>query len=367
VAAHPAPSVHLLGGVLGGLPPGQDHVHAIARRDVRKGVRFALFWLLFLARLHLRLWQLARREAFDVVVISVPKYELLWSVPLVRRHCKVLVIDVRDVPEFVDYSDHFEQFLPRGMARAAARIVRSFSTRGLMRRMQAADLISVANEGIRSRFDAMEEKVRLVSNGVDPAHFKPRDARQRRPGVPLQLVYMGNFATKDRFDWIYDVLPCLGDAVCVNLVGDGRQKPEVLHALARLGVPFQDHGIVAHALVPGVLERMDVGFLFRDAYANASIPVAFYEFASMNIPVLCNDVGISGPFVREHDCGFVVQSSHELLEILGELVRHPAALDRFSHLHRTAEAQFSREAQARRLFTELRQLLASSSARPALP
>ena len=352
-------SAEILGGVTGKLPAITQGRHFVPRRNAQKGVAFLLSWVSFLIRLHTRLFRVVRKINFDAVVISVPRYELLWSVPLIRRYCSVVVIDVRDSPGFVDYPSHFNQFLPRFFAYPLGKATSLLVSRALARQLQFADLITVANDGIQQKLSNWNPKIRLVLNGVDTSRFIA--PCQPRSSIRLQIVYMGNFAPKDQFGWIYEALPVLTGPVCLNLIGDGRQKLKVCTRLRELRIKYVDHGIVEHLNVPKLLECMHVGVLFRDTYAEDSIPVAFFEFASMNIPVICNNVGITGRFVSRYGIGYVIESSGELVNILSKFVEYPEELAKYSHLHDIAEREFSRVKQARELLRHLRRVLDAKS------
>lgn len=302
--------------------------------------------LCFLAVLTWRLLRLVRSRQYAALVISVPKYELLLAVPLLRRFVPKLVIDVRDTLEFLDYEAYFAKFMPRVLAKPLGWLARKFSNYLRTGAFKHADLVSAANPAIAQSMQKFNARVELISNGVDTRHFRPATS----PNMlldKLELTYMGNFVEKDDFTLVASVARQLGSQVRINLIGEGRHKDNIIATLGS-DVLLRDFGRVAHSDIPRLLQGMHIGFIFRSETVCASIPVALYEFSSMNIPVLCNDTGIMGDFVRKHDLGWVVSSERELLAVLQEILKHPAGLDHYRALHAYADTHFSRQAAAKR-------------------
>jgi glycosyltransferase involved in cell wall biosynthesis len=196
-------------------------------------------------------------------------------------------------------------------------------------------MITVANEGIKATVD--HPRVIVVPNGVDTDLFNPKGKGWFGGGRPLRLVYLGNFAEKDRFEWI-EALRGRAD-VEVHLIGEGRNRERVVRSIE--GVNVVAHGSVPHDDLPALLAQMDIGFIFREKGVDQSIPVCLFEYTAMNIPAICNDTGIMAQFVRERGIGYVVSEPTEFLGIVDEVIKRPQELERFSSLHGVAERHFS--------------------------
>jgi glycosyltransferase involved in cell wall biosynthesis len=153
----------------------------------------------------------------------------------------------------------------------------------------------------------------------------------------LKLVYLGNFAEKDLFGWIAALKGIPN--VEIHLIGDGRNREKIREQLE--GIPTIFHGILPHDDLPALLERMDIGFIFRKPGVDQSIPVCLFEYTSMNIPSLCNDTGIMAEFVQNKGIGFVVNDENDFKATIGRILEQPSVLKRFETLHGFAEKEFS--------------------------
>jgi glycosyltransferase involved in cell wall biosynthesis len=301
----------------------------------RPSERQPLAFILFLRRLGAMARRVARRVRPDVVVVSVPKYELLSAAPGFKASGRTLVLDFRDSLAFLDYGAYLGHFVPRWVAEPLGWII-SGVNRWLQRRaMRSADLITVANEGIKATID--HPRVVVVPNGVDTDLFRADDKRWFDGSRPLRLVYLGNFAEKDRFEWLA-ALAGRSD-IEVHLIGQGRNRDRVVAALS--GVKTVVHGVVPHDELPGLLKEMDLGFIFRDEGVDQSIPVCLFEFTAMDIPAICNATGIMAQFVRDNGIGYVVGDAAEAARVVGEVADQPRELERFRGLHGVAERCFS--------------------------
>jgi glycosyltransferase involved in cell wall biosynthesis len=203
-------------------------------------------------------------------------------------------------------------------------------------------VITVANEGIKRSIT--HPNVVVVPNGVDTDTFAPKGKRWFNGERPLKLVYLGNFAEKDLFDWI-SALKGMHN-IEIHLIGDGRNRDKVRHQLE--GIPTVVHGALPHDDLPKLLEQMDIGFIFRKPGVDQSIPVCLFEYTSMNIPSLCNDTGIMAEFVAIKGIGYVVPDERHFKETITRILQQPSELSRFETLHTIAEAEFSLRASRER-------------------
>lgn len=343
--------VFVLGGSSGSHHLKKKNYCFVNRPSEKKFFSFVLF----LIKINLRTFSLARKQHFETIVLSIPKYELLFVFPWLKRKTRILVLDVRDSINFVDYTSYFAHFFPKKLALFFGNLVKKMIFSLWKRCLQAANLITVANEGIfnslannsLAKQENCKHKCIVVSNGVDVDLFTPQNKKFFATADSLNLVYVGNFAEKDRFDFVYNMDAKLRTKVTLNLIGSGRNKHKVVSKLRRSNINFKDYGFVENTSLPKILNSMDIGFIFRSNDVNESIPVAMYEFCSMNILTITNNVGIMARFVNEHKVGFVIEDQKRFDELLWKIISSPSLLKKFGKLHELAREKFSREEQAK--------------------
>lgn len=281
-----------------------------------------------------------------VTVISIPKYELLLSAPIIKIFSKKLVIDVRDSYNFINYEAYFNHFTSSYIAGFFGRLVK-WSIGSLFHvSLFLADRITVANIGIFNSLGKSQHKARIVSNGVDTDLFKPSKIKTRKNDSVLNLVYMGNFAEKDDFSWFGSLAEDLKSQVVIHLIGDGRNRQKNVSFLEKNRINYVYHGLVDHKNLPTTLSKMDAGIIFREKSVKESIPVVIYEFSSMNLPTICNDAGIMAEFIRSKKLGEVVSDTSEMNCLFHELVHNKNYFNRYANLHEIAVKEFSRKEQA---------------------
>jgi glycosyltransferase involved in cell wall biosynthesis len=260
---------------------------------------------------------------------------MLFFAPALSKLTPRLVLDFRDSLAFLDYGAYLAHFLPNKLATVAGSLILRANRYLQERAIRSATLITVANEGIKRSI--AHPNVAVVPNGVDTDTFIPRHKEWFDGSRPLKLVYLGNFAEKDLFGWIAALKETAN--IEIYLIGDGRNRESVREQLQ--GIPTIFHGMLPHDRLPALLEKMDIGFIFRKPGVDQSIPVCLFEYTSMNIPSLCNDAGIMAEFVRSKGIGYVVNDENEVKETISRILEHPSGLKRFETLHGIAEREFS--------------------------
>lgn len=294
-----------------------------------------LSFLGFLVRLGKQAKQLAKKIKPKVIVLSVPKYEMLVFAPALSRLSPILVLDFRDSLAFLDYAAYLSHFLPQFLARPLGSALLRANQFLQARAIRSATVITVANEGIKRSLS--HPHVVVVPNGVDTELFVPSAKTWFDGQRPLRLVYLGNFAEKDLFDWLVGFKGATN--VEIHLIGSGRNREKVAQQLA--GIPLVFHGIVAHEALPSLLAQMDLGFIFRKSGVDESIPVCLFEYTAMNIPSMCNRTGIMAQFVEERGIGYVVEDENNFQNTVSRILADPSELNRFKNLHEVAEREFS--------------------------
>ena len=290
----------------------------------------------------------------DAVVLSIPKYELLATVPLLSRLCRHFVLDVRDSYSFIDYEAYFRHFLTSHLSRMFGRAYKTLLITLLRVAIKSSHLVTAANEGIRDDLvDLLPEatgKVNIIPNGVDTHLF---DGQREIADEEARVIYVGNFAEKDRFEWLIDVVGAMenqGKNVDVVMLGDGRNRYQVERNIQKRGLTqrFRLIGRVPHHQIPSYIGKAHAGIILRDDEVTASIPVCLYEFMAMGLPVVVNDVGHMAAFVRDSNAGFVVQDRDELRTVLENLNRDFRKIhSKFLHTREWVIRNASRQGSAR--------------------
>jgi glycosyltransferase involved in cell wall biosynthesis len=333
--------IHVLGGARKKLRTNKYKFYELKRPSEKNPIAF----MYFLFKINLKTIKLAKKGNYDAIILSIPKYELLFCFPYLKKYTNNLILDIRDSYRFLNYTAYFSHFFPKGIAKTLGGFVKKDIIGKILKKsLKKADRISVANIGIKNMYKRFEEKIEVISNGVNTDIFVPGKGKETSS---LNLVYLGNFAEKDRFDSIFSILPTFKEKIHLHLIGGGRNKYKILDKLKKAKIPFTDYGLVEHTKLPEILKSMDMGFIFRDKEVEESIPVSLYEFMSMNIPIFTNAVGLMGDFVKKNKAGFVVETKESFEKNLKKIVDDPSILLDFERLHKFALKKFSRKKQAK--------------------
>ena len=358
-AAFPLKSSLAVGGSSSLEQPRPEGTITVPRPSERSPIRF----LFFLLRLSLVSGKAAVRIRPPIIFLSVPKYELLIIAPFLAARCSYFIIDLRDSLGFLDYRAYLQHFLPRWLAAPLGSLLKKIVTSIQNRAFKAASIITVANHGIAKTIN--HSAVTVLPNGVDTSLFTPLEKSTRTTSSLLNIVYLGNFAEKDRFEEIIELHSVSKLSFCVHLIGEGRNREKVLRNLTAAGVSFEYHGLVPHEQLPALLRTMDAGFIFRSSGVDESIPVALFEFAACGIPSLCNDTGIMAEFVRSFELGFVCSTTEELSRAISAISEEEYWKGCGERLHAVAKEHFSlasTRATFHLLITELLRKIASREA-----
>jgi len=246
----------------------------------------------------------------DVVIATSPQFFAGWAgVPAHWVHRVPFVLEIRDIwPESITAVG--------AMRRGVAVRALEWLERGLY---AAADRIVAVGEGYKEQLvtrGVPSGKIDVVTNGVDPDLFFPRDpdpAVRDRWGLgqdAFVVVFAGTIGMASGLDVALRAARRLrergrGD-ISFLLVGAGAVRAE-LEAAARAqgldNVVFT--GMVARDRLPDVLAAADaclVHFKRRDIFTTI-LPSKLFEDAAMAKPILLGFEGHAAALVREADCG----------------------------------------------------------------
>jgi glycosyltransferase involved in cell wall biosynthesis len=179
-----------------------------------------------------------RRERFDVLIASSPPFlPQVSGALLAGLHATPLVIEIRDL--WPDY------LLALGMLKAglASRAIFSLE-RWLLSRAEATVVVTESFRGRVIEKGVPADEVHVIPNGVDLTRYFRDDtepeqpAFRRRDGEPI-IGYLGTFGRGQALTTVVEAASALerrGVKARVLLVGDGPDKPNIVAAIARLGV-----------------------------------------------------------------------------------------------------------------------------------
>lgn len=313
--------------------------HLIKRPEEKNLIGF----IIFLLKINLKNIIFSTKK-YDLTIISIPKYELLFSVPVLILLRKKFIIDIRDSFQFLDYSAYLNHFFNEKTSKLLGNFIKEKIIKPIFNlSLKNAKIITVANKGIKENLKEFSN-VHLISNGVDTELFQRKN--NKKQDNLINLVYIGNFAEKDKFSWILTNLSEFKNNFRLNLIGKGRNKNKIIQKLKDKNINFKDWGVIPHYKIPSILEQMDLGFIFRSGEVTESIPVSIYEFCSIGIPSLVNNKGVMAKFINKFKIGKTFNNQEELKTYLEILSKKPSKLNEFKNLPDIAKKEFSRETES---------------------
>ena len=279
----------------------------------------------FLIKLMTLLFIVSIKSNPQVIVISIPKYELLLSTIFLKLLGKKIVLDVRDSYSFINYDAYLGHFVNKKLSVYLGKVVKKAVGLLFNASLRLCDYATVANEEIfeeiRHTNPKVIRKLKIVPNGVDINLFR----NMNRPSIngSLSVIYIGNFAEKDLFLPIIEAVEGLKEklAIKVILIGDGRNRYRIEDMINKkeLQPYFKFVGKITHNKVPEYINIADVGIILREEDVVASIPVCIFEYMAIGIPVIVNNVGKMAEFVRKRNSGFVINNKSDLEELLSKM------------------------------------------------
>lgn len=329
-------------------PEAFDRDWRVRSREVESGVTVVRLWSWqptasdpgFLSRLcyyvvfalYALCWLAVNVRRYDVVVTTTPPISTgIAGIPAVlfgRRW----VVDVRDL--WIDASVSLGFISAGGILERASRRFQRWV-------LWTADEIAVTTETLGERLTeqygaGLDEKLRLVPNGVDMSRFGARsdggavvgesgresdttDAPADRPVV----IYTGNIGHAQNLDTCLEALGEMEHDAVLRLVGGGDAVPQLRTLAAERGVTDRVEfvGAVPHEEIPDHLHEAAVGLapLREDDELAYAMPTKVYEYLGSGLPVVATGSGELRRFLDESGGGYCVDPNPESIA---------AALDR---------------------------------------
>lgn len=202
-----------------------------------------------------------------------------------------------------------------------------------------ADHVVVVSEGIRRLLvqrGVAAERVTVVPNGYDslpPNDGAGREELRRRLGWNGQTVvlYAGGLGPSHDLGLAVEAMVELaGEDVVLAIVGDGRDKAQLVERVEHLDVAVQFLPPSSKRGVTSLCRAADIGLvpLHGDPYWSCSLPAKLFDYLGAGQPVVvAAPEGDASGLVKEAKAGLVVApgSATRLATAVSSLARDPAA------------------------------------------
>ena len=179
----------------------------------------------------------------------------------------------------------------------------------------------------------LQEKIRVVHFGIDPARFRPTEASQRRaqelrrrfgPG-PLAL-FVGRLRYYKGVDVLVQALARTPE-VRGLIVGAGPMEAQIRGLVRQLGLAERVHfaGHVADEDLPAFYQAGDL-FVLPSVHRSESLGIVLLEAMASGLPVVSTELGTGTSYVNQDGItGLVVPPGDPdaLAQAIQRLARHP--------------------------------------------
>jgi glycosyltransferase involved in cell wall biosynthesis len=206
-----------------------------------------------------------------------------------------------------------------------------------------------------------EASLLMIPNAVDLRRFAPRPAAARKPGAPVNVVYVGRIRPVKGVTVLVDAWPKVvpGNAARLVIAGDGADREALARSARESGVGDTVEFLGEVSDVPAVLSRADV---YVQPSFQEGLPNAVLEAMAMGLPIVATRVSGNEDVVADGDNGLLVPPGDPdaLAAALRRLVADPELAARMGRRSREiVESRFSLAA----VMNQLRDAYRKSSAR----
>ena len=246
-------------------------------------------------------------------------------------------------PIVYDYDD--AMFLPqRGGRGLLARFEDVETPKEVMR---LSRVVLAGNEFLAEYARPYAGRVVVLPTCIDTQRFVPR-ARQRRPGEPLLVGWIGSHSTAKYLHSLKPVLEEAAREIPFRLYIVGSAEP-----LALKGIEVTQ---AAWSLAREVddFSRCDVGVypVWPDAWGEGKCGYKAIQFMACGVPVVASAVGVNRTIIEEGVTGSLASTEEEWVDKLKQLLLDAALRQRLGQAGREAiEARYSLDAHAATLLS----------------
>jgi glycosyltransferase involved in cell wall biosynthesis len=175
----------------------------------------------------------------------------------------------------------------------------------------------------QERWGISAERMALLPNCVNPAHFSPTDPQGVEPNT---IAYAGSLIAYEGLDTLIEAVATLakqGIDVQVRIVGDGEAKADLEKLANRLGLSdrIQFHGKVAPQVAREIQSRCAFACIPRKPFKVCEIvpPIKLVEALAMGKPVIVPDLPVFRDEMGADPAGwfFTAGDSADLARVIG--------------------------------------------------
>jgi len=208
-----------------------------------------------------------------------------------------------------------------------------------------AKVVVAVSEGTRKeliKIGIPDERIRVITNGVDLQEFSPGPADRRElslpEGVPLGIFVGDIRAPRKNLD---TVLHALVEVPGLHLAVVGSTAESPYPRLARqLGLASRVHFLGYRTEVPQLMRAADL-FVFPSRFEE--LPLVILEAMASGLPIVTATTAGADDLVSE-ECGFVVDDPNDTEALAGALkwlVQHPENRKKMGQAARAVAEQHS--------------------------
>lgn len=291
----------------------------IPRPQEKEPIKFLKYFFIF----NQRILSLTRKRKYDLVIITIPRYEFLYAINKLKTP---YILDIRDLLTTKNYELIIQRFLPKILAKLIAKRFEEKKKKSIRKAIKRSRITTVAYPGLYSYYTQSlpkyKHKIIFIPNGVDleffPKEVKVFDTKK------LHILYIGNFHEKDLLKEIIQEISSFKkkDQIQLTMVGTGREKKEIERICKEKGLNTITHflGKIHHTEIAKLGQKADIGIILRDKKLPTLLPVSLVEYMAMSIPVIVNDYSELGDFVRQTKAGFIIKEVSELNLLLEKII-----------------------------------------------
>jgi len=300
-----------------------------------------------------------------IVILSIPS---VYPVIATYLGCILtkskLIIDVRDPQEEI-----MTYMYRKGFSSIIAKVFKRINY-SIYRR--AVAIIGVTRTLITMLANAIRKPVYLVPNGADLGIFKPGNKKEARKALGLNqdsflVAYIGDLTTRG----YYNVLPVLKairkvrerSGIDVELVVAGSVSKDARWIIDAFKDVLRYVGVLDVKGVITLLSACDIGIIprIKDPIYVYSIPVKFYEYIAIGLPVIVTASRESelAKIVKENKLGFVCKPGNQICleNVITTLATNRSLLDELRRNVLTFRNYIDRGIGAKRLYRLINKLL----------
>ncbi len=221
---------------------------------------------------------------------------------------------------------------------------------------KGSKIIISVSEGVKREilryYNVPEEKIVVISNGVDLEEFKPNREKRKKIRKKLKideneivLMFSGHEFERKGLRFIIEALPMIKDNVRLLVIG--RDNPELYKKLAqRLGVLDK---IIFAGFVSDITEYYAASDIFVFPTAYEAFSLATLEAVASGLPILATKVNGTEELIMESYNGFFIKRDpKDIAEKINILVEDENLRKQMSRNARKTAEKYSWDEVARR-------------------